>query len=248
MKRGALIIIWVLSLVVSIAANAQKGYTFKSAEYNFLMRNSSILGSDMGVQLTSDFAFHPKWVNLSPGLEVSITGGSLYRYFLEERVDFNDQNSVIVRLNHLEYQDWEAGQNFLNLYYQQTLKHFGWAAGVTWTSTNLSDYHNPVKFDDKYDQFQLLYAVSYDIPFYKNKFDFKVGAENFTQFENYGYDNVGPYFELGWQATNRTRVKVMGDFRLTGIDTGTPHLARQTYLVGMEWKNVPKKEKKAKSY
>lgn len=247
MKRGAIIFILVLGLVISLSANAQKGYIFKTAEYNFLMRNSSILGSDMAVQLTSDFAFHPKWVNLSPGLEVSITQSALTRYFLEERVNINDKNSVVIRLNHLEYQDWEVGENFLNAYYLQTLKHFNWAVGLSWTATNLSDWRNPFKFDDSFDQVRLLYALSYDIPFYKNKFDFKFGAENFTQFENYGYDQVGPYLELGYQLTNRTRVKVKGDFRVAGVGTATPHLERQTYLIGMEWKNVPKKVKKEKS-
>jgi hypothetical protein len=247
MKRGALIIIWVCGLLVATAAGAQKGYTFKSAEYNFLIRNSAALSNDIAVQLTSDFALNTRWLNLSPGLEVSISEGHLTRYFLEDRIEINDKNSVVVRLNHLDYPAWNVGQNFLNLYYLNTLKHFSWGLGVVWTATNLSDYRNPVKFNTDFDQFRLLYTVAYDIPF-KKKWDFKIGAEDFTQFENYTYDNVGPYIELGWQATNRTRVKVKGEFRLAGIDTGTPSLERQTYLIGLEWKNVPKKEKKAKGY
>ena len=241
MKR-AVILILILGLV-SVTARAQKGYTYSAAEANFVMKSSAAL-SDTLIQVDNTYSFHPKWANITPGLEFNISKAELSRYYLEDRLQFTDRSAVVVRLNHYQVNDWEIGQNYLNAYFAQELNRLDWALGLTYTTVNLHSWADPVKFTPETQQVRLIYSVGYMFPFHKNKFDFKFGAENFTNFENYGYDQLGPFFELGWKPLNGLRVKVRADIRIAGIESGLIGIERETFLVGLEWKNVPKPAKK----
>jgi len=239
MKRIAILLILVLG-GVGARASGQIEFKFKEADYNFLYRNSGILGN-MYLQAGEQVSLHPKWINLGAGVEIDFTDSTLTRYYFEQSLKFTDRDSLVLRLNHFEHKDWEVGENFLNTYYQQNRSRLRWAAGVAWISPVLDDWQNPFKFDTDFDQVRFLYSVSYGWPFYKDKFDFRVGAQNFTQYENFGYDHLGPFAEIGYQLTNRSRIKAMADLRYTGIGTATMSLERQTYLIGLEWKNVPRR-------
>jgi hypothetical protein len=193
--------------------------------------------------LASDISFQPKWANFAGGVEMDITDQQLTRYFAEYKAKITDRDSVVVRLNHLEYMNWKVGENFLNAYFAQKLNHVNWALGLVWASPNADDYNNPFKFDPAFEQFRVLYSISYGFPFHKNKYDFRIGMENFTRFENYGYDEVGPFLELGYQATYRLKINAKADLRVIGIDSGTMSLERETFQVGLEWRNLPTKTK-----
>jgi len=238
MKRIAILIILVLG-GAGLRANAQKGFTFSSAEYSLVNRQSTLLHNNFA-QIGSEVSFQPKWVNIGAGVELDLTDEALTRYFLEERLKLTGRDNVVLRLNHYEVDAWEAGENFINLYYQQKLEHAIWAAGVAYISPVLSDFRNPFKFDPDFDQWRVLYSFAYQFPFRNNKFNLQFGAENFTQYENYGYDHVGPFAELKFQATPATAIKVKGDVRVVGIGTATISAERETLFIGLEWKNVKK--------
>ena len=241
MKRlGIFVGILILSLFLPFASNAQWKYSFRGVEYNFLYRGSGILSNNY-FQLADYISFHPRWVNLSAGLEIDFTGEELRRYFFEERINLNDKNSVVVRLNHLEYPDWEVGVNIVNAYFEQRLEKLIWALGLSYHSENFTKYYNdPFLFNSRIAQLRVIYSVSYGWKFYKDKIGLRIGAENFTQFENYGYDHLGPFFQISWQATKRTTLLAKADLRIVGIGVGLPHLERQTYIVGLKWVNLPK--------
>ena len=243
MKRIIIMLILVAG-GAGLKANAQKGYTFLGADYNIINRQSTLLHNNY-VQLDGDISFQPRWANFGGGLEMDVTDEELTRYFGEYRVKVNDNSSVVVRLNHLEYYKWKVGENYLNAYYTQKLKHLKWSLGLAWAAPIADDYNNPFKFETDFDQLRALYSVSYGFPFYKNKGEFRVGLENFTRFENYGYDEVGPFFEVGFQATDYLRVNAKADLRVIGIDTGTMSLERETFQVGLEYRNVAGKPKPA---
>jgi len=221
---------------------AQWGYQFKGIDYNWVARSSAAL-SNTYIQLSSDLSFHPTWLNLTPGLEIDFSDPGITRYFLQEQINLNQKNSVVLRLNHWEDQDWEIGANFVNLYFQQILPRLDWALGAAYIAQLLDDWRNPLNFDDDLYQLRVLYSIGYGWKFWKNKLDFKVGAENFTEYENYGYDHLGPYFQLGWQVSERTHLAAKMDLRVIGIGTALPHLERETYMLLIDWRNLPKKPK-----
>jgi len=240
MKWVVCFLISVLTLVIPGKAAEQKSPVLKSGECNFVARRSNML-NDYFIQLAEEIRFQPRWVNLAGGLEFDLTTTSYTRVFLQERVSINENNAVILRLNHLEYADWQIGQNFINLYFQQRLNRVNWAAGISYNSIILTGWTNPFKFQDEFAQYRALYAVSYGAALPK-KFDLRLGLENFTQFENYGYDQLGPYAEAGYQLTDRTRLKAKADFRFIGFGIGLIDLERKTYFVGIEWNNAPQKK------
>ncbi len=246
MKKLILVLTVLTGLAFAIPARAQWGYQFSGLEYNWLMRNSSML-HDTYVQLEGEASFHPIWVNLTPGLELDFSSGQLTRYFLQEQINIpgDSHSAVVARLNHTEYKDWDVGVNAVNLYFTQRFKNLDWALGAAYISTNVGYHRDPLRFEEDLYQVRMLYSVAYDRTFNKNRSRFKIGAEDFTDFENYGYDQLGPFVELGWQVTDRTYLMAKGDFRIVGVGTATPHLERETYLLGMEWKNLPKKPKAA---
>jgi len=238
-KIARLILGLILSLLFSLSSRAEFRYQFQGMEYNFLYRNSYALNNAY-ITAENDFSLHPVWLNLGAGLELDSTEGELRRYFIEERLKISERNSMVIRLNHLEYPAWEVGVNFVNLYFQRALNRLNWALGLSYSAVNLTDYSNPIRFEPYLDQYRLIYSVSYGFRFYEDKLEFRIGGENFTRFENYGYDHLGPFFELGWQATKQSRFKAKIDLRIVGIGTGLPTLERETVMLGLEWNNPAK--------
>ena len=226
------------------AKNPEWGYQFKGIDYNYVIRTSASL-SDTDIQLSSDYSFHPTWVNLTPGIEMDFSNPGLTRYFLQERINLSKYNSVVARMNHLQYERWEVGANFVNLYFQQIRPNLSWALGAVYIAQLLDDWRNPLNFNDDLYQLRMLYQVGYTWRFRQNKIDFSIGAENFTPYENYGYDQLGPNFQLGYQISQRTHLAAMADMRMVGLGTALPHLERETYSLMIDWRNLPKKPKTA---
>jgi hypothetical protein len=243
MRRAFSLLAALLFLAIAPPARGQNNFTWNSGEADFVSRRSNML-SDYYVQAAQEVSFQPRWANLGGGLEFDLTTASYTRLFLQERISINQNNDVILRLNHLEYADWQIGQNFINLYFQQRLDHLKWAAGLSYNSVVITGWNNPFRFQHELEQFRVLYAVSYGAALPK-KFDFRMGVENFTQFENYGYDQLGPYLEAGYQLSERTRLKAKADFRFIGFGIGLIDLERKTYFVGIEWNNAPRKKQAA---
>jgi len=221
---------------------AQWGYKFVGLEYGWVARSSAAL-NDTYIQLANEVSFNPKWLNITPGIEINFSDPELSRYFLQEEIKFNEKNSLVLRLNHWEDPDWEIGANYVNLYFQQTLPKIKWAAGASYIAQLLDDWRNPVNLDSDLYQARVLYSVAYVDKFWKDRLDWSIGAENFTLYENYGYDHIGPFFTLGWQVSERTHLTAKVDARIVGIGTATPHLERETYMFLIDWRNLPKKPK-----
>jgi len=242
-NRGIGVFIFFLG-IFSFSAQGDWKFRYQGADFIYLYRSSAILENGY-FQVANQLRFHPRWVNLDLGLEVDFTDQELRRYFLEERLKINPRNQVVVRLNHLEYPDWEVGVNIINLYYQQILAHLNWALGLSYHSENFTGYYSdPFLFNSRISQLRVIYSVSYAQGFLNNKLFFRVGGENFTRFENYGYDHLGPFIQLGWNVNRSTSIWAKADFRIVGIGNGLPHLERETYFVGVRWINFPKSASK----
>ena len=178
-----------------------------------------------------------RWFNPFLGLELDLSDSEAYRsYFLSETVRFNPHHSVTVRLNHFEYPEWKIGANVLNAYYHAQSKHWEGAVGLGYLAViyDPAFYNAPWYFDSQAPELRVLYLAAFKQSFWKQRLGFRVGATDFTDFQNYGEENVGPFIEPYLQLTPRVKLGLFYEWRYSGLIYQLPYHNRTTIIGELE--------------
>jgi len=178
-----------------------------------------------------------RWINPELGLEEDVSQGDYYRsYFLSETIRFSPHQSVTGRLNHFEYPEWEIGANVLNLYYQGESKHWQGAVGLAYLAVIYDPdfYNQPWYFESQAPELRLLYLLAFRQEFLNQRLGFRAGLTDFTEFENYGEENLGPFIEPYVKLSDRVKLSLFYEWRYSGLIYQLPYHNRTTIIVGAE--------------
>ncbi len=239
MSRSIFINALVLLGLICGAARAE--LKLDKAGANYLHRRSAALDNHY-LQYQVAVSFN-KYLNPAMGLEHDQTQGEVRRYYVSNRFGLTENHGVVLRYNHLEYPDWKIGENIINLYWDYENKGFQSALGFSYHATNMfeDDYNDAFNFEGDLDQVRINIAVSYGKDFFKDKFGFRVGINNFNEFENFdtmlAYNELGGYLDLHTRIREHWHLNFNYEPRLIGISGGHPVLGRETWIMGFSWRD-----------
>jgi hypothetical protein len=220
----------VLFLVIS-GGVARAEFSLERAGMNYLHRQSAALDNHY-LQYFCTVNFN-KYLNPSVGVEHDQTEGQIRRYFVENTFQLTQEHAAVLRYNRVEYPDWDIMENILNMYYLNTKKHFRGAAGIS--------YHMVDMFGDTMDQLRLNFELSYGIGWAQDKFGFRAGVDNFNQFENFASmmapNEIGPFIDIYTRIRKHFYLDFYYEPRLIGLTGGHPILGRETWMMGLSWKD-----------
>ncbi|OGP57057.1 MAG: hypothetical protein A2V67_00725 [Deltaproteobacteria bacterium RBG_13_61_14] len=243
MKRIWLSSVWGFAWLLGISAQAQPEPPAKRPallsgmvlQTNFVERETVAFTSDF-LQLVIG-AERGRWFNPALGIEVDLSDSEEYRsYFFSETLRLTARQELTVRLNHIEYPLWEIGSNILNAYYHGGTRHFEGAVGVSYQAVIFDPKHfdQPFWFDSEAPELRLLYLLAFRQGFWKQRLGFRLGVADFTQFENYGYENVGAFVEPYLKITDRFKISFFYEQRYSALIYQIPYHNRTTYSLGLE--------------
>ena len=178
-----------------------------------------------------------RWFNPELGLEEDLSQEDFYRsYFISETIRFNPRQSVTGRLNHFEYPEWKIGSNNLNLYYHAQSRHWEGAVGLAYLAVVYDSrfYNEPWYFESEAPEWRVLYLADFRQSFLQERFGFRAGLTDFTEFENYGEENVGPFFEPYLKLSDRVKLSLYYEWRYSGLIYQLPYHNRTTIIMGLE--------------
>ena len=208
------------------------GLVFK---VNFAERETVVATQDY-LQLVAGLE-RGRWINPELGLEQDLSQGDYYRsYFLSETIRINPHQSVTGRLNHFEYPEWQIGANVLNLYFQGESKHWQGAVGLAYLAVVYDPhfYNQPLYFESEAPELRPLYLAAFRQEFLNHRFGFRAGLTDFTEFENYGEENLGPFIEPFVKLGDRVRLSLFYEWRYSGLIYQLPYHDRTTIIAGVE--------------
>lgn len=195
------------------------------------------------VAFTSDFlqlalsARASRWFNPGIGIEVDLSDGEEYRgYYVSETVRLTRRQELTLRLNHIEYPTWQIGANFLNVYYHGWTRHLEGAVGLSYQAVIFDPKHfnQPFWLESEAPELRLLYLLAFRRDFWKQRVGFRLGATDFTAFENYGYENIGAFVEPYFKINDRLKVSLFYEQRYSGLIYLLPYHNRTTIAMGLE--------------
>jgi len=181
-----------------------------------------------------------RWLIPAAGLEVDVGAGegNLLSYFVADSVRLTRRQKVTLRLNHVEYLDWKIGINAVNLFHEFESKHWQGKIGLGYLAVvydpDLASI--PFDYDSEAPELRLLYYGAFRQGFFHDRFGVKLGSFDFTEFENYGYENVGAFVEPYLRLNDHARVRFLYEVRFDGLIYQLPDLSRTTMMVALELK------------
>ena len=178
-----------------------------------------------------------RWFNPLLGLELDLSDSEMYRsYFISETIRFSSHQSVTLRLNHFEYPEWQIGANVLNAYYHGQSKHWEGAVGLAYLAViyDPAFYNQPWYFESQAPELRVLYLASWRQGFWKQRLGVRVGTADFTDFENYGEENVGWFVEPYLQLGRKVKLSLFYEWRYSGLIYQLPYHNRTTIIGELE--------------
>lgn len=238
MKLRVLVSVLLFAFLACGASHAE--FKIDKIGVNYVDRHSAALDNHY-LQYQAAVSLN-KYLNPSIGLEHDQTEGEVRRYYVGNRFALTDKNGVVIRYNHLEYPDWEIGENVLNLYWDYMGRRLFASAGMSYHAYNMfnDEYNNVMDFEGEIDQVRINVAVSYGMDFFKDRMGFRIGINNFNEFENFdtmaGFNEFGGFIDVHTQVVNNLYLNFMYEPRLIGLSGGHPVLGRETWMMGLSYR------------
>ncbi len=177
-----------------------------------------------------------RYLNPCGGIEFRMEDTQLRSYWIGDDIIITDRTQVHLRLNHLEYGDWETAINHANCYVSYRRWWFRGAVGIGYAALVFEDkyYRDPTHYESMAPESRIIYELSLRPSFWEDRMELDIGFRNFDNFEYHGSDDNGYHIEPIFHFTDSTTLSAFYERRYAGVFISLPTLTRVTWMVSIE--------------
>jgi hypothetical protein len=244
MRRIPLAATLILIAAIPLLASAQEGPAPAPDErklpgcalrYEYLRRESAAERENyhrlsFGVKTTN------LWLNPSAGVELRMDDSQLRTYFVGDDIRLDKRSAIHLRLNHVEYGDWETSINFFNAYLSYQIWWFRFAVGVGYAAINFEPkhYQDPLYFNAQMPETRFIYDLSLHPVLWDHRLEFEAGLRNYNDFEYNGFDDTGYHLLAQVNVAPKSSLSFYYERRYAAVFIALPTLTRVTWIVAYE--------------
>jgi hypothetical protein len=179
-----------------------------------------------------------RFLNPSGGVEFRVDDSQVRSYWIGDDIRFNERTRFHLRLNHLEFADWETAINHANFYVSYKRWWLRASLGMGYAALVFEDkyYKDPFHWASENPESRFIYELSLRPTFRDKKFELDFGLKNFDNFEYHGFDDNGYHFEPVWHINDKTTLSVFYERRYAAAFVSIPTLTRVTWMISIERK------------
>lgn len=215
----------------------QKGVRIESVavRLDYLNKDDVVQDEDY-YRASAALDFTNRFLNPSAGVEFQARDSQLRAYWIGDDIKIDQYGRVNIRLNHVEWPEWEAAINHLNVYYSYQRWWARLAVGMGYATLVFDPdrYRDPFNFDADAPESRLIYNVSLRPVLWKERLEVDMGLRNFDNFEYHGFDDNGYHIEPIFHLSHDTSMSFFYERRYAAAFISVPTLVRVTWMVSIE--------------
>ncbi|MFO8058078.1 MAG: hypothetical protein R6V10_12345 [bacterium] len=206
-----------------------------SLRVDYLGRQSAVEEKDYS-RLSLSWDSGERFLNPRGGVEFRMEDGQLRSYWIGDDIIITDRTRLHLRLNHLEYGDWETAINHANFYFSYHRWWFRGAVGLGYAALVFEDkyYRDPTHYTSTAPESRVIYELSLRPSLWEDRIELGFGFRNFDNFEYHGADSNGYHIEPIFHLTDSTTLSAFYERRYSGVFISVPTLNRVTWMVSVE--------------
>ena len=220
------------TLLPEISGPSGPGLTFR---LDYLGRQSAVEEKDYS-RVSLAWESGNRFLNPRGGIEFRMEDKQLRSYWIGDDIIITDRTRVHLRLNHLEYGDWETAINHANCYVSYKRWWFRGAVGIGYAALVFEDkyYRDPTHYESMAPESRIIYELSLRPSFYHDRIEVDFGFRNFDNFEYHGADDNGYHIEPIIHLSDYTTLSAFYERRYSAVFISLPTLTRVTWMVSVE--------------
>jgi hypothetical protein len=201
---------------------------------HYLRRESAVEREDYA-RARLGWASGNQYLNLRGGVEVRTEDTQVRSYWIGNDIKMDQWSTAHIRLNHLEYGDWETGINHFNVYFSLERWWIRAAVGFGYAALQFDEkyYRDPTNFNTENPESRFIYEVSVR-PTFWDRITLDAGFKNYDDFEYHGFDDNGYHIEPIIHITEDTDLSFFYERRYAAAFISVPTLTRTTWMVSFE--------------